>query len=66
MQTLDNLMAKGILRDAEVFVEQIPAKYLAGKNKILERIRKEKEQAQQLQQLQQAQQAQQMQMPTQM
>lgn len=66
MQTLDNLMAKGILQDAEVFVEQIPAKYLAGKNKILERIRKEKEQAQQLQQLQQAQQTQQMQMPMQM
>lgn len=57
MQTLDNLMAKGIINDAELFVENIPAKYLTGKNKILERIREQKAEMQQMQQMQQAQQA---------
>ena len=56
-QTLDNLMAKGIINDAELFVENIPAKYLTGKNKILERIREQKAEMQQMQQMQQAQQA---------
>lgn len=43
MQTLDGLVSKGILQDAELYVEQIPGKYLAGKNKILAGIRERKE-----------------------
>lgn len=42
MQTLDGLVAKGILQDAELFVEQIPDKYLAGKHKILAGIKEQK------------------------
>lgn len=54
MQTLDNLMAKGIIQDAELFVESIPAKYLSSKNKILTRIQEQKAQMQQQMEMQQA------------
>ncbi len=54
MQTLDNLMAKGIIQDAELFVESIPAKYLSSKNKILTRIQEQKAQMQQQIEMQQA------------
>lgn len=59
MQTLDNLVSRGILDDAELYVEQIPEKYLKGKRKVLNRIRKRKQdmqrEAQQMQQMQQMQ-----------
>lgn len=61
MQTLDNLVNKGIIQDPELFVEQIPNKYLAGKNKILESIRRAKDL--QEQQMQEGQQLQNMQQP---
>ena len=49
MQTLDNLANKGILSDPELYVEQIPSKYLAGKNKILESIKRQRESQEQMQ-----------------
>ena len=53
MQTLDNLANKGILSDPELYVEQIPSKYLAGKNKIIESIKRQREAQEQQQQVQQ-------------
>ena len=52
MQTLDNLANKGILSDPELYVEQIPSKYLAGKNKILESIKRQREAQDQMQEQQ--------------
>ena len=35
IQTLDNLLAKGIIQDAELYLEQIPDAYIPGKAKLM-------------------------------
>lgn len=52
IQTADNLLAKGIIPDAETYLESIPEKFLHNKSKIVGKIReieKEKEMAAQMQ-----------------
>ena len=52
IQTADNLLAKGIIPDAETYLESIPEKFLHNKGKIVGKIReieKEKEMAEQMQ-----------------
>ncbi|MFV0551056.1 MAG: hypothetical protein ACK5L6_03915 [Anaerorhabdus sp.] len=44
INTLDNLMAKGILSDAEVYLEMIPDKYVKNKEKIIQSIKEKKAQ----------------------
>lgn len=45
VQTMDNLFAKGILTDAEQYLESIPNRYVRNKQKLLDAIREQKEQA---------------------
>ena len=35
IQTLDNLLSKGIIQDAELYLEQIPDAYIPGKAKLI-------------------------------
>ena len=46
IQTADNLYNKKIITDPEVYLESIPDKYIAGKAKIIENLKEQKEQAQ--------------------
>lgn len=46
VQTLDNLFARGILQDAEVYLENMPRGYVPGKADLIKAIRAQKEQAQ--------------------
>lgn len=39
MQTLDNLFTKGIITDAAEYLEQIPVKYLPGRDKLIESLK---------------------------
>lgn len=45
IQTLDNLLAKGIISDAELYLEQIPDAYIPGKAKLIAALKERKENA---------------------
>lgn len=42
VQTLDNLLAKGVIQDPELYIELMPSAYLPNKSLLLEGIRKKK------------------------
>lgn len=44
-QTLDNLFMKGIISDATEYLERVPDKYLPGKSKLIESLKKKEEAA---------------------
>ena len=45
IQTLDNLFTKGIVTDAIEYLEQIPSKYIPGKEKLIENLKQKQDQA---------------------
>jgi hypothetical protein len=45
MQTMDNLFAKGLITDAVTYLESVPSKYLRGKEKLIESMKKQQEAA---------------------
>lgn len=55
IQTADNLLAKGIIPDAETYLESIPDKFIRNKAKILKQIREKAKQAEMMAQMQTAQ-----------
>lgn len=59
VQTMDNLFSKGIITDAVTYLESIPAKYIKGKDKIIEQVKEQQLMAQQAMAEQQAMMAQQ-------
>ena len=52
IQTADNLLAKGIIPDAETYLESIPDKFIRNKEKLLNQIRKKAKQAEMMAQMQ--------------
>lgn len=47
VQTLDNLFSQGIIQDAELYLELVPAAYIPNKQRIMEYLQKKKAQAMQ-------------------
>ena len=52
IQTADNLLAKGIISDAETYLESIPDKFIRNKTKLLKQIREKAKQAEMMAQMQ--------------
>jgi hypothetical protein len=52
IQTADNLLAKGIIPDAETYLESIPDKFIRNKAKLLKKIRERTKQAEMMAQMQ--------------
>lgn len=52
IQTADNLLAKGIIPDAETYLESIPDKFVKNKSELLKKIRENAKQAEMMAQMQ--------------
>ncbi len=48
-QTMDNLFSKGIITDVITYLESIPEQYLRNKNKIISKIKEQRQEAEQMQ-----------------